>query len=124
MISIPFISSTLSHPSLVYFELLTCFFVLTLLSVWCHMYPHVFTCLHSVLHTLTHLQLPDFLVILSSFSHSASLTRLFSLSFLMFAFLLLLSQPPCEKQSQPLHDTEVKTPSYVQKGTTCISCSQ
>lgn len=93
---------------------------MTLLSVFCHIYSHYhhfFTCWHTGV-SLTHFQLPDFLVILSSFSCSVILTRSFSLSFLMFALLLLLSQSPCKKQSQHVQDIEIKTPTYVQEGPT------
>lgn len=59
---------------------------LSSLSSLLHLFAH-----RSVLHTLTHFQPPDFLVILSSFSRSVILIRSFSWSFLMFALLLCYS---------------------------------
>lgn len=85
---------------------------LSSLSSLLHLFAH-----SNVLHTLTHFRPPDFLVILSSFSLSVILTRLFSSSFVMFALLVCYSH----NQSQHVHDIEIKTPSCVQEGPTMYS---
>lgn len=128
MISIPFISSTSFVPLGIFraSRVFLCFDVavsllsyLSSLSSLLHLFAH-----RNVLHTLTHFRPPDFLVILSSFSLSVILTRLFSSSFVMFALLVCYSHNHrVRNKSSMCMILKLKQRLMCKKGQQCIPCS-